>query len=288
MASITTIQGTDIIANSRATINTNFANLNTDKIETSVLDTDTTLAANSDAKIATQKATKAYADSIVGINASETVKGTVEEATQAEVTAGTDTGGTGAKLFVPPSKLNTQIAALSTSKKITVSTTEVTFTNGDGGAGAGVEQTLFSTTVPAGTLGTNNAIRFKIFIRNGNFNGTTDVWVFKLKYGGSTLVTTTMGTPSNAITNCHGFLEGYIIADGATNVQKATVDGMFSQYDGETTADAAVGYDKVHLGQIGTGAIDSTINQTLAVSLTQTNSANNDCVVEWFILEAIK
>lgn len=39
-------------------------------------------------------------------NASETAQGLVEEATQAEVTAGTDIGATGAKLFVSPSKLD--------------------------------------------------------------------------------------------------------------------------------------------------------------------------------------
>lgn len=38
-------------------------------------------------------------------NASETAAGSVEEATAAEVAAKTDTGATGAKLFVPPSKL---------------------------------------------------------------------------------------------------------------------------------------------------------------------------------------
>lgn len=63
MSTITTINSGDLITNSRNTINTNFANLNNDKIETSALDTDTTLAANSDAKVATQKATKAYVDS---------------------------------------------------------------------------------------------------------------------------------------------------------------------------------------------------------------------------------
>jgi len=39
------------------------------------------------------------------VDASETEKGLVEEATQAEVNAGTDVGGSGAKLFVTPSKL---------------------------------------------------------------------------------------------------------------------------------------------------------------------------------------
>ena len=62
MATITTINSTDLVTNSRAVINTNLANLNTDKMETSVLDTDTALTANSDAKVATQKATKAYVD----------------------------------------------------------------------------------------------------------------------------------------------------------------------------------------------------------------------------------
>lgn len=62
MASIQTIQPDDLITDSRADINQNFANLNNDKIETSALDTDTTLSANSDTKIPSQKAIKAYVD----------------------------------------------------------------------------------------------------------------------------------------------------------------------------------------------------------------------------------
>lgn len=65
MSSITTINGSDQISTSRTVINTNFSNLNTDKMETSVLDTDTTLTANSDAKVATQKAVKTYVDAVV-------------------------------------------------------------------------------------------------------------------------------------------------------------------------------------------------------------------------------
>lgn len=105
MSTIVTIQSTDLITNSRADINSNFAALNADKIETSVLDTDTTLAANSDAKVATQKAVKAYVDAGGNVNASTTAKGIVEEATAAEVLAGTAAGATGARLFVNPSTL---------------------------------------------------------------------------------------------------------------------------------------------------------------------------------------
>lgn len=66
MSTITTINASDTITSSRTVINTNFSNLNTDKIETSALDTDTALAANSDLKIATQKAIKAYVDALGG------------------------------------------------------------------------------------------------------------------------------------------------------------------------------------------------------------------------------
>lgn len=112
MATIVTIAAGDLITNSRADINTNFANLNSDKIETSVIDTDTAMTANSDAKIPSQKAVKTYIDTLGGANASETARGIVEEATDAEVTAGTATGGTGAKLVVTPAKLATRLTAL--------------------------------------------------------------------------------------------------------------------------------------------------------------------------------
>lgn len=44
-------------------------------------------------------------------NASTTTKGLVEEGTDAQIAADTDTGETGARLFVPPSKLSTRITA---------------------------------------------------------------------------------------------------------------------------------------------------------------------------------
>lgn len=66
MSTITSLGASDNGATSRSTINTNFTNLNTDKIETSVLDTDTALTANSDSKVATQKAVKAFVESFQG------------------------------------------------------------------------------------------------------------------------------------------------------------------------------------------------------------------------------
>src|ERR1035437_10274099 len=118
MSSITALVGTDGVttANSMTKINTNFANLNSGKLESSALDTDSTLggASASDSKIPSQLATKLYVDSGGNPLASETTQGIVQEATDAQVTAGTATGSTGAKLFVTPAKLATYAPAQNT------------------------------------------------------------------------------------------------------------------------------------------------------------------------------
>lgn len=144
MSTITTINASDQITNSRTVINTNFSNLNTDKMETSVLDTDTALAANSDSKVATQKAVKTYIDTAGGTNASLTVRGLVELATAAEINAATATGGSGAALVVTPDQLK-----LTTNPVVNVYTAGATWSKpaglkyavveviGGGGGGAG-------------------------------------------------------------------------------------------------------------------------------------------------------
>lgn len=76
-------------------------------------------------------------------NASETVAGKVEEATDAEVTAGTATGATGAKLVVTPAKLATRLATVVVNASTTVkgiaeeaTQTEVNAGTATGGTGA--------------------------------------------------------------------------------------------------------------------------------------------------------
>lgn len=101
--SITTINSTDLITNSRTDINNNFASLNANKLETNLLTTDSTLSADSDLLIPSQKAVKTYVDAGGNVNASITNKGIVQEATAAQVAAGTATGSTGARLYVNPS-----------------------------------------------------------------------------------------------------------------------------------------------------------------------------------------
>lgn len=72
MATITSLGANDDGATSRSTINTNFTNLNTDKIETSAISTDGTLAGNSDTELPTEKAVKTYVDATAVAVSAET------------------------------------------------------------------------------------------------------------------------------------------------------------------------------------------------------------------------
>lgn len=202
MSTIVTINGNALPSSSRADLNTNFSNLNTDKIETSYLDTDTTLAANSDTKIATQKAVKAYVDAGGNVNASETTKGIVEEATDAEVTAGTATGGTGAKLFITPAKLTTYLGSAypivrtytSTSTYLGTSTSRFDITNP---SGTTFRYTWDGTGTDPGITSSNPATNAGVNIQGQNFSAANN----------GSFVVTSSGTNYFEVTNASGVSE---------------------------------------------------------------------------------
>ena len=68
---------------------------------------------------------------LLAVNASETVKGVVEEATDAEVTAGTDVGATGAKLFVTPATYQTDVATNFSATRFYQVSNQVIYTGND-------------------------------------------------------------------------------------------------------------------------------------------------------------
>lgn len=111
----TTVAGFVILA-TQAQVNTGTNALNVltaDTLEDKTYGTftGTTITDNSVLKVALQELETALeaVESTAATNASETVKGVVEEATDAETAAGTATGATGAKLFVTPAKLQTEL-----------------------------------------------------------------------------------------------------------------------------------------------------------------------------------
>ena len=145
-------------------------------------------------------------------------------------------GGGGQKLFIDTTE---------------VSTTSATF------------QTAFSKTVPGGTLGTNDAIRFYIPVTIGSGTGSVEL---RVSYGGQTLGTIDPSAGSG-ITSIYG----YIIADGATNAQKSQ---LFNQtlYDDEFTNALTV---------------DSTVDQTLLVEIRNTAAGTAAITADAIVAERI-
>lgn len=284
MSTITSLTGSDGVttANSMTKLNANFSNLNTDKIETSVLDTDTTLAANSDAKIATQKAVKAYVDAGGNVNASETTKGIVEEATDAEVTAGTSTGGTGAKLFVTPAKLATRTTAVLAgiaSKPAQIVNTFVTTTAVSAGSSATTTTDVYTETLAAGFFGTTTGFKVKVFCTpNLNAGNTTATASILIKLGGTTINTTQVGSSGSGTWSGDTFFEIFVLNSASLSSQIViptveTISGTaFKAYAKGTAATSAVNT---------TGAVDLVVTFSVTGgSLGSASLTNKSIIVE--------
>lgn len=185
MSTIVTINSGDLITNSRADLNTNFGNLNTDKFEKSNIDTDTTLAANSDTKVASQKAVKAYVDAGGNVNASTSLRGIVQEATAAQVVSQTAVGSTGARLYVNPSTVSSLFKFGGTGAdgalNVTSGTTTIAL-----GAAAFVVKNYTSINVSSGAT---------LTFSGGNANGTV---VILKSQGAVTIVGTITGAALGA------------------------------------------------------------------------------------------
>lgn len=118
MSTLSTINSTDNGTVSLTKVSNNFTALNTDKVETSVIDTDGTLTANSDSKLPSQKAVKTYVDTeISGVSSgaspfynvktdySATGDGVTDDTAaiqEALDDIGSGTDGEGGTLYFPP------------------------------------------------------------------------------------------------------------------------------------------------------------------------------------------
>lgn len=155
------------------------------------------------------------------VNADQTTAGIVEEATAAEITAGTATGGTGASLYVSPDQL-----ALSTPVFDGSGLTNIPrFLAGSGtdvvNDNSAAEETMLTYSLAGGILSTNKGVRVRGVLRYSNDSSTANC-TFKIKYGGTTLAT--FSDPNSSITNITGdhIFDFLLIGGGTTGTQEAS------------------------------------------------------------------
>lgn len=144
--------------------------------------------------------------------------------------------------------------------KLAINTTAFSHT------GDTTETTMFTVSIPAGTLGTNDAIRFYIL---GHADGDSNNVTFRTKYGASTVATVVDSSGSDD----DYIYSGMIIADNLTNAQVSSNQFVKS---GNITG-ASDGTDSV---------IDSTVDQNLVITM-QLASAGGTVTAKGIIVEKI-
>ena len=128
------------------------------------------------------------------------------------------------------------------------------------------ETDLVSVTVPGGTLSTTNAIRVRLYCPTLSVEASSTV-TFRFKYGGTTFITSGMTNVVAGVTGAmSGMIEFLLMANNSAATQVATSEVNFITNGVNTTFSNTVYYAKA-LGTVGSTAVDSTSNQTLAVSV---------------------
>jgi len=141
------------------------------------------------------------------------------------------------------------------------------------------ETSVYSFTVPGGTLGTNRALRLTLTGDYLNNAAATPTFLIKVKYGGTTIFN---GNAPALIQSAFRFsidVVTMLSANNATNSQIARTwyqGSVNNGMDGTGLASGKVSlgqFDSPQLGLHNSLAIDSTVNQTLTVTFTH-NTAN--------------
>lgn len=197
----------------------------------------------------------------------KTIEGQVSQIVQ------TGTDGTIAKEFLP--------------NKIYLNTTSVVLSN------SSTETSIFSMTLPAGTLSTRNVVKIKLSLSDFNcaLSGGDDFRI-RIKYGGSTLATLFISGSGQTLTGLKGFIEVYLVGNGATNSQKAIIVmhlGGTTAGSTEGAGSATVLIPKIMLGDTGTGSIDSTVDQTISITAEfEVASVSNALTTLFSVVESLQ
>ncbi len=157
--------------------------------------------------------------------------------------------------------------------KLAIDTTQISSLSGGG------SPDKYTVPIPGGTLGTNDAIRFKVMLNYTDFDGGGDFIGATLKYGGTTIASVKININAGVQANGGGFIEGYVVANNTTNDQKGMIT-IQAQDDTITENN-----DNSQQTKYGIASEDSSISQDLEVILN--TGTNCQVFAEGIIVEKI-
>ncbi len=171
-------------------------------------------------------------------------------------------------------------------------TTGILFTAGSTTAvidNSAAETSIFSGTIPAGTLGTSGAVRVVLTGQVFNDSGSGQGYTLRVKYGGTTMYADASNATilGNSATRRTWRMEFTLYSDGTTSSQR--VEGLIGPFGAAAAATTGYGdlaasasINPVPIG--GTSAADSTSDQTFDITV-QFTAANAN--LEWYVLRGV-
>lgn len=141
------------------------------------------------------------------------------------------------------------------------------------------EQTIYTFTVPAGTMGANGLLRLKFWAIYFNNSGGTDTLRIKIKFGGTTLYDSTTAAIAAGAQTRDLIIDFDLFNVAATNLQRGNGECALGSAQNATTGvgdlATAAAIPPVPIRTGGAGALDTTADQALAITLTCTTSNAN-------------
>lgn len=151
------------------------------------------------------------------------------------------------------------------------------------------ETTLFSTTTPGGTIDVNGFIRIRSLMEaTPDNNGSAgEVFTLRLKYGGSTIASSTIScTKGNWTGRFAGWMEGWILNNSSTTSQNT---GVYPALGFISSAFNSAGSVGIVTSQVDTtSSVNSAANQTLSMTIQRTDGTNCSSSFRQFVIEYIK
>lgn len=173
------------------------------------------------------------------------------------VTVVTETTGNSTTNAASTAFVQQEITANTSKVNITTSDTTVT--------GTASETTIYTTTIAANTLGTNNGVEGRIYFTSTNAN--TNDKVLKLKYGSTTIATVTMTPDANTSLTFKWYIDFMVLWNASTSAQVGSVkiNGVIARINTFNTQ----GIVEMSGAESGTASEVSTGALALTLSITQ-------------------
>lgn len=135
------------------------------------------------------------------------------------------------------------------------------------------ETSVFSVTVPAGTLGTSNALHFSLVGQFENDSTATRTTTMRVKYGGTTIFVGLISFSSAFTERSALLVDVWLYAHGATNAQTLRAEARLGLNSGGVDGGDFISADAGHrVGFARNIAVDSSIAQTFEITFQNSDA----------------